>query len=44
VDKAALKNWFLADYEIPGNHPYSKPPELIAYILARVCRFGGPRP
>lgn len=40
VDKAAVKNWFQADYEIPRSHPYSKPPELIAYILARVCRPG----
>ena len=30
VDKAAVKNWFQADYEIPRSHPYSKPPELIA--------------
>ena len=35
-----MKNWFKADYEIPRNHPYSKPPELIAYILARACRPG----
>jgi hypothetical protein len=40
VDMAAVKNWYQADYEIPRNHPYSKPPELIAYILARVCRPG----
>jgi hypothetical protein len=40
VDKAAVKNWFQADYEIPRKHPYSKPPGLIAYILARVCRPG----
>jgi DNA modification methylase len=40
VDKAAVKNWYQADYEIPRNHPYSKPPELIRYILARVCRPG----
>jgi site-specific DNA-methyltransferase (adenine-specific) len=40
VDKAALKNWFLADYEIPRKHPYSKPPELLAYIMGRVCRRG----
>jgi hypothetical protein len=40
ADKAALKNWFLADYEIPRNHPYSKPPELIAYILARAADPG----
>jgi DNA modification methylase len=40
VDMAAVKNWFQADYEIPRRHPYSKPPELIAYILARVCRPG----
>ena len=40
VDKAAVKNWYQADYEIPRNHPYSRPPELIAYILARVCRPG----
>jgi DNA modification methylase len=40
IDKAALKNWFLADYEIPRAHPYSKPPELLEYILRRVCRRG----
>jgi DNA modification methylase len=40
VDMAALKNWFQADYEIPRAHPYSKPPELLEYILARVCRRG----
>ena len=40
VDAAAVKNWFQADYEIPRKHPYSKPPELIEYILARVCRRG----
>jgi adenine-specific DNA-methyltransferase len=40
VDKAALKNWFLADYEIPRAHPYSKPPALIEYILGRACRPG----
>jgi hypothetical protein len=36
VDKAALKNWFLADYEIPRAHPYSKPPSLLAYVLGRI--------
>jgi site-specific DNA-methyltransferase (adenine-specific) len=40
VDAAAVKNWFAADYEIPRAHPYSKPPELIEYILRRVCRRG----
>lgn len=40
VDAAALKNWYQADYEVPRAHPYSKPPELIAYILRRVCRPG----
>jgi DNA methylase len=40
VDKAAVKNWFVADYEIPRSHPYSKPPELIEYILARACMPG----
>lgn len=38
VDKAALKNWFLADYEIPRAHPYSKPPSLLQYVLGRVGR------
>jgi hypothetical protein len=38
VDAAAVKNWLQADYEIPRRHPYSKPPELIEYILRRVCR------
>ena len=40
VDAAAVKNWLAADYEVPRAHPYSKPPELIAYILRRVCRRG----
>ena len=40
IDKAALKNWLLADYEIPRRHPYSKPPELLSYIMGRVCRRG----
>ena len=40
VDKAAVKNWMVADYETPRVHPYSKPPELIAAILARVAREG----
>jgi DNA methylase len=40
IDKAALKNWLAADYEIPRAHPYSKPPELIGYVLRRVCRRG----
>jgi hypothetical protein len=40
VDKAAVKNWVVADYEIPRAHPYSKPPEVIEYVLARVCRRG----
>ena len=43
VDVAAVKNWFEADYEIPRSHPYSKPPELIEYILARVCQPRRPR-
>ena len=38
VDKAAVKNWLIADYEIPRAHPYSKPPEVIEYVLRRVCR------
>jgi DNA modification methylase len=40
VDKAALRNWFLADYEVPRAHPYSKPPALLSYVLGRVCRQG----
>jgi hypothetical protein len=40
VDKAAVKNWLIADYEIPRAHPYSKPPEVIEYVLRRVCRRG----
>ena len=40
VDMAAIKNWLVADYEIPRKHPYSKPPEVIEYVLARVCRRG----
>ena len=40
VDKAAVKNWIIADYEIPRAHPYSKPPEVIEYVLRRVCRRG----
>ena len=35
-----MKNWVVADYEIPRAHPYSKPPEVIEYVLARVCRRG----
>jgi DNA modification methylase len=37
---AAVKNWLVADYEKPRAHPYSKPPEVIEYVLARVCRRG----
>jgi hypothetical protein len=40
VDKAAIKNWLIADYEIPRKHPYSKPPAVIEYVLARVCGRG----
>lgn len=40
VDMAAIKNWVMADYEIPRAHPYSKPPEVIEYVLRRVCRRG----
>lgn len=40
VDKAAIKNWLVADYELPRRHPYSKPPEVIEYVLRRVCRRG----
>jgi hypothetical protein len=40
VDKAAIKNWLIADYEIPRAHPYSKPPEVIEHVLRRVCRSG----
>jgi site-specific DNA-methyltransferase (adenine-specific) len=40
VDKAALKNWFLADYEIPREHPYSKPVPLFEYIFHRILRDG----
>lgn len=40
VDKAAIKNWLIADYEFPRAHPYSKPPEVIEYVLRRVCRRG----
>ena len=40
VDKAAAKNWLIADYEIPRAHPYSKPPAVIEYVLRRVCRRG----
>ena len=40
VDKAAVKNWLVADYEIPRAHPYSKPPAVIEYVLRRVCRRG----
>jgi hypothetical protein len=38
VDKAAVKNWLVADCELPRRHPYSKPPEVIEYVLA--CRCG----
>lgn len=40
VDKAAVKNWVVADYEIPRVHPYSKPPEVPEYVLRRVCLPG----
>jgi DNA methylase len=40
VDIAAVKNSVAADYEIPRAHPYSKPPEVIEYVLARLCRRG----
>jgi DNA modification methylase len=40
VDKAAVKNWVVADYDIPRKHPYSKPPAVLEYVLARVCRRG----
>ena len=40
VDMAAVKNWIVADYKFPRPHPYSKPPEVIEYVLARVCRPG----
>lgn len=40
VDKAAVRNWVVADYEVPRAHPYSKPPEVIEYVLRRVGRPG----
>jgi DNA modification methylase len=40
VDKAAVKNWLVADYDLPRPHPYSKPPQLLEYIMARVVRRG----
>ena len=40
VDKAAVRNWVVADYEVPRAHPYSKPPEVIEYVLRRVCLPG----
>ena len=40
IDKAAVKNWVIADYETPRAHPYSKPPEVVQYVLARVRRQG----
>lgn len=40
IDKAAIKNWIVADYEIPRKHPYSKPPAVCEYVLARVARPG----
>lgn len=40
VDKANLKNWILADYPADRGHPYGKPPLLLEYLLARVCRPG----
>ena len=40
IDKAAVKNWLVADYDLPRPHPYSKPPQLLEYIMGRVVRRG----
>jgi len=37
IDKAAVKNWLVADYDLPT---YSKPPQLLEYIMGRVVRRG----
>lgn len=34
-------NWFVADYELPRAHPYSKPVPLLEYVMGRVARKGG---
>lgn len=36
----AAKNWFVARVPARPPHPYYKPPELLEYILRRVCRRG----
>ena len=48
VDRAAVRNVVetddvvVADYPSKRSHPYEKPPEVYAHILARACRPGDP--
>jgi hypothetical protein len=36
--EAAVRNRIVAGYELSRPHPYSKPPAVSEYVLARVCR------
>ena len=40
VDKAAVRNWIVADYPARRRHPYEKPVAVYEYILARACHPG----
>ncbi len=40
IDRAAIKNVVVADYESKRAHPYGKPPEVYKHILSRVVRPG----
>jgi DNA modification methylase len=40
VDKAAIKNWIVADYPTRRRHPYAKPEAVYGYVLARTCHPG----
>jgi hypothetical protein len=35
-----VRTWIVAGYELPRPHPYSKPPTVSEYVLARVYRQG----
>ena len=40
IDRAAIKNVVVADYETKRSHPYGKPPAVYEHILSRVVRAG----
>jgi DNA modification methylase len=40
VDKAAVKNWIVADYPTRRRHPYEKPVPVYEHILTRACHSG----